>query len=222
MRRGFPWMLAFALSVGAGEITIDLKNPAYRNGILYTDEGGVIQNDDIRIQARHIQYIHHTENKEVVQKIEAEGDLLIQYKGRAYAGDALEYDFMQSKGRVFGGKTFASLWYVGGDEIELMPDGSYNVKNATITTCENKDSSWDFHAGKVDVTKNELLSAKKVRFRFFKIPFMWFPSFKLNMKKFKEPVLRYSINWDKGQGPRAMARYQLFSWQEFALFARLE
>ena len=61
---------------------------------------------------------------------------------------------------------------------------------------------------------------KKLRFRWLKIPFLWFPSFKINLKKFKEPVFRYSVRWDKG--PRAMARYQIYSWQDFALYGRLQ
>ncbi len=112
------------------------------------------------------------------------------------------------------------MWYLGADEIDLNSDGSYRAKNVSITTCENVDSTWDLHAGKIDMVKNDMLAAKKVRFRFLKIPFLWLPSFKINLKKFKEPVLRYSLRWDKG--PRAMVRYQLYSWQDFALYGRLQ
>jgi len=202
----------------SNELFVDLRNPTYRDGIIYTRDGGVIRNQDIRVQARTIQYIR----KDGQHRIEAEGDLLIQYKGRIYVGSELEYDFNQQSGVVYQGKTFSSIWYVGGDEIRLNPDGSYKVCNAFITTCENQDSSWDLHAKRVNVFKNEKVEAKKVRFRLFKIPAMWLPSFKLNLKKFKEPIFRYNINWDKGQGPRASIRYQLYSWEEFALYGRLD
>src|SRR3990167_8388005 len=215
----FLSLLFISIQLGAtepsNEIIVDLRNPTYKGGVLYTNEGGVIKNDDIRIQARTIQYIRRTEEGEPVHRIEAEGDLMIQYKGRAYVGSELEYDFQTKTGTIYEGKTFASIWYVGGDSIELHPDGSYKVSNAFITTCENKDSSWDFHAGKVNVIKNDLFEAKKVRFRFFKIPLLWLPSFKINLKKFREPVFRYTVNWDSGQGPRAGIRYQLYSWQDF-------
>jgi hypothetical protein len=214
--------LLIALAAAAEEIVVDLRNPVYKNGILYTDQGGVIKNEDIRIQARSIQYIRKTEGAKEIHRIEAEGDLMIQYKGRAYVGSELEYDFLEKSGVVYDGRTFSSMWYVGGDSIELKPDGSYKVKNASITTCENKESSWDLHAGRVDVMKQDLFAAKKVRFRLFKIPLLWLPSFKVNLKKFKEPIFRYTLNWDKGQGPRAAIRYQLYSWQDFALYGRLE
>ena len=198
--------------------SVDLRNPTYTNGVLTTQEGGVVQAQDLRIQAQSIRYTR----KDNVHKVEAQGDLLIQYKGRAYVGQELEYDFTKHSGAVYEGKTFSSIWYVGGDKITLCPDGSYKVSDAFITTCENADSSWDLHASQVRITKEDLVSAEKVRFRLFQIPTFWLPSFKLNMKKMKEPVFRYSVNWDKGQGPRGMVRYQLYSWRDFALYGRLE
>ncbi len=204
------------------DVTVDLRNPKYQNGILYTGEGGVVRGKDLRIQAKNIQIIKRTENGEPVHRLEAEGSLMIQYKDRVYIGSELEYDFLKRSGTVYDGKTFSSMWYVGGDKIDLLPDGGYKVSNAFFTTCENKDSSWDLHAGRVQVAKEDLLAAKKVRLRLFKIPFLWLPSFKINLKKFKEPVFRYSVNWDKGQGPRGMIRYQFYSWRDWALYGRLE
>lgn len=198
--------------------SVDLRNPTYKNGILSTSEGGVVTAEDLRIQARTIQYIR----KDGIHRIEAEGDLLLQYKNRAYVGSELEYDFNTKHGTIYDGKTFSSLFYVGGDKITINPDGSYHVSDASITTCENVDSSWDLHASNVLIRKNDLLEAKHVRFRLFHIPTFWLPSFKMNLKKFKEPVFRYSIDWDKGQGPRAMVRYQLYSWRDFAMYGRLE
>ncbi len=210
------------LDTNANEITVDLRNPVYKEGVLFTNQGGVIKNQDIRIQARSIQYIRKTDGEKQVHLIEAEGDLLIQYKGHVYVGSELEYDFTTHTGTIYDGKTFSSMWYVGGDEIRLNADGSYQVTNAAITTCENRDSSWDLHANTVNVVKEELFEAKNIRLRVFKIPTLWLPSFKINLKKFIEPVFRYYVNWDKGQGPRAGLRYQLYSWQELALYGRLE
>ncbi len=208
---------------GSNELTVDLRNPVYKEGVLFTNDGGVIKNRDIRIQARSIQYIRRMDGDHPVHAIEAEGDLMIQYKGHVYVGTEFDYDFLTKTGTVYEGKTFSSLWYVGGDEIHLKPDGSYSVANAAITLCENKESTWDLHAYSVNVIKEELFEAKNIRLRVFKIPTLWLPYYKFNLtKKFKDPVFRYYVNWDKGQGARAGFRYQLYSWQELALYGRLE
>src|SRR5579872_4232392 len=111
------WVLAFAFACGilwGEEVTVDLRNPVYREGVLSTVEGGVIKNQDLRIQARTIHYVRRDENGVAVHRLEAEGDLMIQYKGRAYVGKSLDYDFNKNSGTVFEGRTLASMWYIGG------------------------------------------------------------------------------------------------------------
>jgi hypothetical protein len=214
-------LISFSLSANdqaSTDLIVDLRNSTYKNGILYTNQGGVIRNQDIRIQARTIQYIR----KGGIHKIEAEGDLLIQYKGRVFVGSELEYDFNEKSGVVYEGKTFSSIWYVGGDKIELKPDGDYKVTNGFITTCENIDSTWDLHASRVRASKDDLIEAKRVSVRTFKVPTLWLPNFKINLRKFKDPIFRYGLKWDSGMGPRATLRYQLYSWKDFAMYGRVE
>lgn len=210
-------------SISSKELIVDLKNPTFTNGILTTRDGGVVKNADMRIQARCIQYIKRTENGKNIHKIEADGDLMMVYKGRVFIGEELEYDFTEKKGSIYNGKTYAAPWYLSGDKIDLKSDGSYKIENVVLTTCENSDSSWDIHASNVEVEKKELLSAKKVRFRLFKFPTLWLPSFKVNLKKFfTKPIIKYKVNWDKASGPRASIRYQAYSWRDYSLFLRLD
>jgi hypothetical protein len=215
--------IALSFSISAFEIVVDLRNPTYRNGIVYTDEGGVVKGKDLRIQATTIEYTRKKEGGQEIHRVEASGDLMIQYKDRVFVGKKLEYDFVTNTGVVHEGKTFFSLWYISGEKIELNPDGSYEVENASITASENKDSDWDLHAGRIEAMKTDLFVAKNIAFRLFKVPAFWLPSLKLNLKKSNhDPIFRYYLNWDKGQGIRAGMRYQLYSWRDFALFGRVE
>ena len=79
-----------AEEISTRELTVDLSNPNFSNGILITHEGGVIKNKDIRIQAQTIQYIKKNENGQPVHKIEAEGNLMLIYKDRVFVGEELE------------------------------------------------------------------------------------------------------------------------------------
>jgi len=220
------WSILFLISplgMAAAEIVVDLRNTTFQNGILYTDEGGVVRSKDLRIQAKTIEYTHRKEEGREVRRIEAAGDLMIQYKDRVFVGEKLEYDFIANAGTVYAGKTFSSLWFISGERIELNADGSYEVENASITASENKVSDWDLHAGRIEALKSDLFIAKNVAFRLFNVPTFWLPSFKLNLKKtHRDPVLRYFLNWDKSQGVRAGMRYQLYSWRDFSLFGRVE
>lgn len=203
-------------------LIIELNNPSYKNGILTTHDGGVIRNSEIRIQAKTIQYTR-IEGDVPIHKIEAESDLMVQYKNKVYIGEELEYDFIKNEGTIYQGKTFSSPWYIGGDKIDLKNNGTYRVKNVFLTTCENRDSTWDIHAGKVEVINQQLLKANDIQFRFFKVPTFWLPSFKTNLKKFfSTPLIRYKLNYDKHSGVRGSMRYRLYSWKDFALFGRVD
>jgi hypothetical protein len=202
------------------ELTIDLKNPVFAHGVITTEEGGVITGQGIRIQARKIEYTNKIENGIRMQKIVAEGDLMMEYSNRAFVGSRLEYDFATRTGTLSDGKTFVDIWFLGGDKIELKEDGSFFISNAFITTCEDQENTWEINAKSVKITEDKLLAAKNIRFRFFKVPLLWLPSFKSNLKAFSDPPVRYKVIWDKGLGPRFTMRYRVFSWRDLNLLRR--
>ena len=80
------------------ELMIDLKNPSFSQGIISTEEGGVISGQGLRIQGKKIQYINRLENGIRVQRIIAEGDLMLEYANRAFVGSKLDYDFTSQTG----------------------------------------------------------------------------------------------------------------------------
>ena len=209
-------------SVSAKELIIDLRNPVFSHGVITTHDGGVITGQGLRIQGQHIEYTNKVENGQKVQKIVAEGDLLLEYGNRAFVGTRLEYDFAQKTGTLLHGKTFVNVWFLGGDKIELKPDGSFYISNAFVTTCEDQDNTWEINAKKVHITKDSLLSAKNIKLKFFKIPLFWFPAFKSNLKVFTDTPIRYKVVWDKGLGPRLTMRYRALSWNDLNLFLRLD
>lgn len=203
-------------------LTVNLKNPEFVNGVISTSDGGVITAPGIRIQAQKMEYTNKIENGNRIQKIKAEGDLLMEYGERVFVGNRLEYDFVNQTGVLWDGKTFVDMWFLGGDKIELKEDGTFYIFNAFITTCETQENTWEIKAKNVKITKDQLLSANNIRFQFLKVPLFWLPAFKSNLKVFQDPPIRYKIIWDKGLGPRLTMRYRIFSWQNLNLFFRLD
>lgn len=204
------------------EFEIHLKNPVFSQGVIITTEGGVVTAEGIRIQARNIQYTNRVENGIAIQKIVADGDLLVEYGGSAFAGERLEFDFISRSGTLYNGRTFSGIWFLGGERIELKEDGAYFIHNAYITTCESQERDWEIHTGLVQITKDRLLTANNIQFRFIKIPLFWIPKFKSNLKLFKDSPIRYKLTWDKGLGPRLTMRYRIFSSRDANLYFRFD
>ena len=51
------------------QLNVDLRNPSYQSGELSTTEGGVIQNNEMRIQAKNIRYIRKSQDDKLIHKI---------------------------------------------------------------------------------------------------------------------------------------------------------
>lgn len=193
------------------DLVINLKEPVFSHGVIQTDQGGIIRAPGLRIQAQKISYVNRIENGHPIQKVVAEGNLLLEYQGQFFVGDKLEFDFHTRTGMVTEGRTYTGIWFVGGKKFELNEDGSFVIHDAYFTSSENMEKTWNIDANRININKEKLLTAENIRFRFFKIPVFWIPSFKTNLKIIKNTPARYKVIWDKGLGPRVSGRWRVFS-----------
>jgi hypothetical protein len=219
------YLLALTLfsAVWAEELVINLKDPTFHQGVITTEDGGIITGDQLRIQARKIVYTNKVENGVPMKRIVAEGDLLLEYAGRPFVGEKLEYDFLSKSGTLYNGRTSADYWFIGGDEIKLEPDGSYLVENAYITTVEGQDAWWELRSSQIGIQEKNLLSAKNIKFNFFNFPLLWLPSFKLNLKWFRgDSPIRYKFIWDQILKQKVSMRYEVFSNENLGVWARFD
>lgn len=218
----FASLLLLTAPLRADEYDVQLKNPVFSGGTISSNEGGVITGPDIRIQAKEISYTHKTENGVQIRQIHAQEDLLLEYQGKIFVGDELHYNLENKTGIMKNGRTATEYWFVGGDEIELLPDGSFFVSHAYLTTVESKNPWWQLHSSKIDISDESLLRAKNIKIRFFNIPIFWIPSFKFDLKLLKEPPIRYKFVWDQILKQKLSMRYELYSTETFSLFARAD
>lgn len=196
------------------EVKVDLHSPVYEDGVLTTDQGGVIEGPEIRIQARKITYT----KKKDRWFVEASGDLLVHYKGRHFVGDSLEYDFEKQKGVIDKGRTQIGSWFLGGETIRLKSKGTYEVKEMSMTTCEKENSLWQLRLGRASIQDDNLLTAHNMQVRLFKLPIFWFPYFRAKLSLIQNAVAKYEFITGGTVGERASMRYQIYSWRHTNVF----
>src|SRR5262245_30969602 len=107
------------VSLDKKNFEVQLIEPSIQIGVISSVKGGTVRGEDFFLQARNIRYIRRQEEGKPVHKIFAEGDLLIQFKGRFYTGDSVEIDADLKKSIITNGCTAVLPWYVGGKRIEL-------------------------------------------------------------------------------------------------------
>lgn len=209
-------------SIFSQGIKVDLRNPSYSEGVLSTECGGVISGPDIRIQATRFTYTKKTDDGEDIYEVTAEGNLLIEFGEYVFAGDRLEYDFKNKTGVIYNGRTMVEPWFFGGEYVYLQPDSCYSFFNAFATTSPGEKPDWLISAEEATLTDATFLTAKNVKFTLFKLPLFWIPSFKTNLDTIFDSPVRYSVKWGSRQGHRFGMIYELFSWNEWKTFLRLD
>lgn len=187
-------------------VEVSLNDATYRNGILSTDTGGIITTPDFNIQARHIRYTERSHEK----KMEAWEDILVTFQDKIFVGDHIFYDCIAKTGVINNGKLALDIWHISGRRIELYPNDTYTIFDATITTSERKNPFFSMFARKIVIEKN-FLSAKSPQLQCAGIPYLLLPSYSLNLERlWRKPPLQYRVFWDKGVGPCGMARYRIY------------
>lgn len=203
-------------------IKVDLRCPVYSEGILSTEQGGVITGPDLRIQARHIIYTRKMDKTSPIYSIEAEGDVALEFGDYFFVGERLEYDFLSKTGVIYEARSAVEPWYFGGKAIELCADGSFIIYEGFVTTSENYQTEWQVTAEEARLQKNNLFDAKNVQFRFVQLPLFWLPAFKANLDYIFDSPIRYNISWGGRQHTRLEMQYEIFSWRRIKNFLRLD
>jgi hypothetical protein len=204
------------------EVTVDLENPSYKGGVLSTTEGGVIQANRVRIQAREITYTRQTVDGELVSRVVAQGDLMLERGINIFTGERLEYDFTTGEGVLYCGRSAIGPWYVGGQVIRLCPDETYVINDAFVTTCEDRDSEWQLRARRVRLSKDGWISADIVNVRFFDFPVFYLPKFQTHLRSLLDAPIQYRVDYGGPQGGRVGLRYRFFDWRDHRAFLRAE
>jgi len=214
--------ITLTLSIYPEEFDVHLQNPTFSGGTISTHEGGIISGEGIRIQAEHLAYTHKTEQGVLVKRVQASGNLLLEYQGKIFVGETLDYDLVEKTGTMTKGRTATDHWFVGGDTFNLQPDGSFWVAGAYLTTVEGVDPWWQLHSSRINVTSASFLSARNIKLRFFDIPIFWLPKIKFDLKLWKDSPIRYKFIWDQVLKQKISMRYQFFATETFGLFGRLD
>lgn len=214
------FLLLFTLPLLAEEqplsLKVDLCEPTYAEGVLSTEKGGIIQGPDVRIQARKIVY------SKASQDLVAEGDIILEFGDYYFIGDRLEFDFKAHEGTLYNGKTGEAPWYFGGEQIFLHADGTITLYNGFLTTSATEERDWEIAADEAHLIDRQYVSARDISFRIGSASILWIPSINMDLDVIFDAPIRYSFKWGGKQGVRGTMVYELFSWNRFKTFFRLD
>lgn len=203
-------------------IVVDLMNPLYENGILFTDQGGVLTAPGFRVQAQSLTYTRNLENDPPVFTIQCEGNLLIDYYEWVLVGDYLYYDFITHTGFLINGRTAQPPWYVGGKEVLLLNSGDIMAVDGFLTTSEGEFPDVVLRTPQITLSPNKVLTAKNLNLWVGRIPCFWFPKIQLDLENRGRSPFAIKFGWGGFLGSHLSLLYRFLSWGEFKGIARLD
>lgn len=214
----FIFLLLFLSTSLAADVTVDLREPSLESGVISTTKGGVITGPRFRLQAENISYIKRKD----VHQVEASCFVMVDFGDYVLIGTKLFYDFESQTGYVENGVSRESPWFIAGERIDLCADGSYTITNATLTTSESRVPDWDIYAKEVHISRKRTVTVKNLKLQLVKLPFFWFPSFKISLTSLTEAPIKFYTRWGGKQGVRVGARYTLLDLEYFKTYLRLD
>jgi len=203
-------------------VVVDLRDPRYEDGVLSTDQGGVLTAPNFRVQAEHLIYTRNLEGDPPVFTIQCEGNLLIDYKQWVLVGDYLYYDFITHTGFLINGRTASPPWYVGGDEILLLNSGDLIAVNGYLTTSEGGVADVVVRSPRITLTPNGIVTANNLNFWVKKLPVFWFPKMKLDLENRGRSPFAVKFGWGGFMGSHLSLLYRFLSWGDLKGIARID
>ncbi|NGX61967.1 MAG: LPS-assembly protein LptD [Chlamydiae bacterium] len=204
-------------------IQIDLRNPVYEDGVLLTDQGGVLTAPRLRIQAQKILYTKQTETEEPIHSVICEGKVLLDYDQWTLNGERFYFDFLTQTGYLTCGKTAKPPWYVGGETIILTPEGNLVVLDGYLTTSEEKGNPDPLlRSARICLTPDEILTAEMIRLQIGRVPLFAFPKFQYDLKNIETSPFGVGFAWGGFTGSQFSLLYRLLSLGDLEGKARLD
>lgn len=203
-------------------ITVDLRHPVYCEGVLSTEEGGVVRGPNLRIQAKKIAYTRKMGLETPVCSVIAEGDVMFELGDYVFVGERLEYNLLSHTGVLHCVHAGKAPWFIGGEKILICADGSYSIYHGFATTSESRCVDWKIAADEMTLCEDRFLSASNLKIVVGSVPILWLPSLHLDLETIREHPFRYYIGWGGHQGPRAGISYEFFVWNQWRTSARFD
>lgn len=203
-------------------VTVDLREPEYKDGVVSTRHGGVITAPNVRIQALNIVYKSEKGEGFSRELVIAEGNVRLESFGYLFIGNKIEYDLTNHTGFVYGGKSAVYPWFFGGQIIQICRDGSYIIFNGFITTSESICPEWKATVEVARLYANQDLTAREVTVRIGDVPVFWTPKLCTNIGALNEMPIKYTLRWGGKQGSRIGMIYELIPVEGLKTLFRLD
>ncbi|MEI8233531.1 MAG: hypothetical protein WCH57_02465 [Verrucomicrobiota bacterium] len=156
-----------------GDIPIELTavgETRFVGGVAIAENNVIIHYGDISIYADYVQY--NPETRDVL----AIGNVRLYRAGKLVEGDRALYNLETKLLRTSGFRTNANAFFVKGETVNSLTEGSgYEALNTIATTSDSSKPDYHVKAGTARIHPNDYITLSNVTLYVGTTPVLWFP-----------------------------------------------
>ena len=159
---------------GDDDVTVTSKGPQERDGpILHAKDDVIATYRDMRFEGDTLDY-----NRETMQL--TAGERVRFTRGvEKLEGARLDFNVATKSGTITDARGQLGGFFITAGEVRRLEDGTYELRNATITACDNCDNKdrpdWTFNMAFFVIDPQKRFTARNTVFRFQKLPVFYMP-----------------------------------------------
>ncbi len=190
------------------EIQLDLIDPVLDRQSISTSKGGIVRGKELHVEAHELIFTRDAQAKKS-GRLFARGGVYLQYFGKRFVGQELEYDVSTRTGILRQGRTKLGQWFVGSCEVQLSPDGSCQLRLPYATTSLRVPSRWQVHIDDLLLTDTRELDVTGLKVLVGQKRVARMGSFKINARTIQNWPLLLTGAWGSKSQRRLGVRYKL-------------
>jgi LPS-assembly protein len=153
------------------EVTIDaLGNQSLEGDVVTVENNVVITYQDIRIEADKVIYNDKTKD------VHAEDHVVFIRGGERLESETVDLNLTTKTGLLINARgAVGPGYFITAAEARRLEDGSYELRSASITTCDNLKPGWVFVSGHARIHPDEKVTAAGSVFKLQSVPLFYLP-----------------------------------------------
>jgi hypothetical protein len=186
-------------------LEMQIDKPIYKGNSVTTTSGGVVSDENFRVQALNITYTFLENEKNLLTASE---DVILQIDGKSYLASKLEYDFLKKEGTLYDLKTQKGELYHGAKKTKIK-DKKILFNKAFAYTGENEHARAELTATNAEILPSKQLNAEGVGVKIGDNTLLNLNKTSIDLKPEKRNFT-YKVAYSSSTGPSALASYPLY------------
>lgn len=191
------------------DIDLALIDPRLENRSLISPKGGVVRAPNMHFEAHWLKYTRPEGGNR--GHLTARGGIFVKFFKSNFIGEELEFDFNSNTGVLRNARLQVGSWVIGGSDIYLKANGTYDIRRAWAETVTFPGIYWGANAERILIRPDRLINFHSLTLKTGQQPLARFKSISFKQQTLEHFPLGLSLQWGSKNNRKLGLRYTLYA-----------